>query len=733
MRLPAVFSLKNVRLGLKIGGGFAALVLISVALGGLAVVSMRGVSVDAERLDREIAPQISLATGIERSVLSTMFEMRGYALTGKENFWTQGAALMAETQTHLRAAEELAASSPHLSALKDNAAKAEAERQKYAGVNERIRALNAAMATDLAPMAELARTFDNACLDYRDGQESALYQAVNSGDPERMKGLKEVYGRIATVNEMMAARLEIQRAFYQAQALRQPSTFKEQLSRIDVIERASGELLAKAGDEAEKKLLETAQTVATAYGQGLGAYLDKWSELQDLNTELGAAGGRAMQAAKEISTAGVDQTRTIAAHAVAVLSRASETMLAGLAAAVVLGSLIGLVMTRGIVGPLKKGVEFARRVAGGDLERTFDVVQKDEIGQLAEALRTMVATLKAKIAEVSEQSRLAGLKAEEASRATAAAEQATRKAERARAEGMLAAADKLKDIVARLSSASEQLSAQIEQSSCGADEQSRQTGETAAAMAEMNETVVQVAKDAAQAADTADRSRKKAEEGAAIVAQVVAGIGEVERQALTMREDMTALGQQAQGIGQILNVITDIADQTNLLALNAAIEAARAGDAGRGFAVVADEVRKLAEKTMVATKEVGEAIRAVQGGTRKNVENVDRAGDRIRQATELAARSGQALSEIVGLVELTTDQVESMAAASGRQSSASGEINQALEAVNTISRETAEAMRQSAQAVAELANQSVLLQDIINEMQSEGQAGGTGGTGSGAA
>ena len=66
----------------------------------------------------------------------------------------------------------------------------------------------------------------------------------------------------------------------------------------------------------------------------------------------------------------------------------------------------------------------------------------------------------------------------------------------------------------------------------------------------------------------------------------------------------------AEGIGRIMNVISDIADQTNLLALNAAIEAARAGDAGRGFAVVADEVRKLAEKTMTATKEVGDAIRS---------------------------------------------------------------------------------------------------------------------------
>lgn len=80
---------------------------------------------------------------------------------------------------------------------------------------------------------------------------------------------------------------------------------------------------------------------------------------------------------------------------------------------------------------------------------------------------------------------------------------------------------------------------------------------------------------------------------------------------------MVGLGGQAENIGKVLGVINDIADQTNLLALNAAIEAARAGDAGRGFAVVADEVRKLAEKTMLATKEVGNAILAIQNSAQK--------------------------------------------------------------------------------------------------------------------
>jgi methyl-accepting chemotaxis protein len=180
---------------------------------------------------------------------------------------------------------------------------------------------------------------------------------------------------------------------------------------------------------------------------------------------------------------------------------------------------------------------------------------------------------------------------------------------------------------------------------------------------------------------------------------------------------MTTLGQQAQGIGQIMNVISDIADQTNLLALNAAIEAARAGDAGRGFAVVADEVRKLAEKTMAATKEVGDAISGIQDGTRKNILNVEQTVGKIDDATVLATKSGESLSEIVVLVDMATDQVRSIAAASEEQSAASEEINRSIEDISRISTETSGAMHQSSQAVVELANQSRVLGGLIEEMQ----------------
>ena len=329
---------------------------------------------------------------------------------------------------------------------------------------------------------------------------------------------------------------------------------------------------------------------------------------------------------------------------------------------------------------------------------------------MVQALKDKISEADSKTAEATELTKLAQHATEEANAAKL-------KAEQAKAQGMVEAATQLEKIVEVLSSASQQLSAQIQQSTSGAEMQSQRVAETASAMEEMNATVVEVSKNSAQAADFAGNARVKAVEGADIVERAVKSIVAVQQKSLDLKQDMSLLGEKAESIGQILGVISDIADQTNLLALNAAIEAARAGDAGRGFAVVADEVRKLAEKTMVATKEVGDAIGGIQAGTRMNLEHVEKSVADIEVATQLAGQSGTSLQEIVGMVETATDQVRAIATASEEQSAASEEINRSIEDINRISNETATAMEESSRAVSDLAEQIISLQQLIERMK----------------
>jgi len=395
-------------------------------------------------------------------------------------------------------------------------------------------------------------------------------------------------------------------------------------------------------------------------------------------------------------------------------------------AGILLVSLILFLIVRNMTAALSSIVGFASAVAAGDLKKTLAVSRQDELGSLSQALTTMVAKLKEMIDVSNEKTTEAQVQTDLARQATAQAHEARLMAETGKREGLQQAAQQLEQVVSVVTSTSEDLSTQIKHSSQGAEDLAQRMAETATSMEEMNATVLEVAQNASSAAGITDQARLKAQDGAGGVGRLVASIAKVQRHAEGLKGDMNALGQQAHDIGRIMNVINDIADQTNLLALNAAIEAARAGDAGRGFAVVADEVRKLAEKTMQATKEVGDAIQGIQQGTQLNVNNVEEAGKTIREATDLANASGSALQEIVDMVEHASDQVRSIATAAEEQSAASEEINRAIEQVNAISEETSRTMNHSAQAVAELASQSHVLMTLMKKLETEGK--GEGGT-----
>ncbi|SDK87332.1 methyl-accepting chemotaxis sensory transducer with Cache sensor [Maridesulfovibrio ferrireducens] len=372
---------------------------------------------------------------------------------------------------------------------------------------------------------------------------------------------------------------------------------------------------------------------------------------------------------------------------------------------------------KGLNKPLNRLVDFSSKVAGGDLDSSLKGQFSGEMEILKDSLEQMITSLKTKIGEanlLSEQSKEETFKAHEAK---AEAEAAKVAAESAKAEGMLEAADMLEGLVNDLSSASEELSAQVEEVTHGTDTQQQRISETAVAMEEMNATVLEVARNASEAAESADQTRQNAESGSAIVDNSVNSILAVNSHSETLKTNMDELGKQAEAIGTVMNVITDIADQTNLLALNAAIEAARAGDAGRGFAVVADEVRKLAEKTMVATKEVGEAINNIQAGANKNIESVESAAVAVEKATGFANESKQSLSQILELVQSTSDQVRSIATASEEQSNASEDINRAIEDIKVVSSETSEGMLQANQAIGDLARLASDLKHLIDKLR----------------
>jgi methyl-accepting chemotaxis protein len=257
----------------------------------------------------------------------------------------------------------------------------------------------------------------------------------------------------------------------------------------------------------------------------------------------------------------------------------------------------------------------------------------------------------------------------------------------------------------------------VELVSQGSEDQRARVESTASAMTEMNAAVMEVARSAGQAAEQAEMTRSKAHDGSELVEKVVDSIKLVNKVAATLQTNMQELGHQAENIGGVMNIISDIADQTNLLSLNAAIEAARAGEAGRGFAVVADEVRKLAEKTMTATHEVEANITAIQQSARTNVGEVGTAAKAVAEAMDLAHTSGDALTEIVKLASANSSVVASIAAAAEEQSATFEEINHAIEAISRIVASTSDGMAQANAAVQDLSKVAHELDAVMAELR----------------
>ncbi|QJT09385.1 methyl-accepting chemotaxis protein [Oceanidesulfovibrio marinus] len=378
---------------------------------------------------------------------------------------------------------------------------------------------------------------------------------------------------------------------------------------------------------------------------------------------------------------------------------------------------LALLISRSISKPLGAATAAAGEIAGGNFDVTLTATGHDEVTRLEQALSTMGATLRTNITEIEAKSAEAEEKARAAEVAKAEAEEARLRAESAMSEGMLQAAQRLDEVVRNISAASEEISAHADEINSGTQHQ-RERIETTA-MEEMNATVLEVARNASDAAMQGETVKSQAQEGADVVRGSIRAMDATRTQAGSLQESMKALEDQAASIGQIMNVITDIADQTNLLALNAAIEAARAGEAGRGFAVVADEVRKLAEKTMTATKEVGDSIAAIQRVADENVQAMDTAVSELETATEHSHRSGEALEQIVSGTEHSAEQIRSIATAAEQQSAASDEINQSIEEISNIAAETARGVAETTDALSQLASQAAALQNLIEELKTD--------------
>ncbi|NWC94237.1 MULTISPECIES: methyl-accepting chemotaxis protein [unclassified Pseudomonas] len=332
--------------------------------------------------------------------------------------------------------------------------------------------------------------------------------------------------------------------------------------------------------------------------------------------------------------------------------------------------LLAWLLTRSIVTPLRKALEAAEIIAGGNLTKVIEDDGKDEPARLLGALAAMQTNLRQTIQHI-------------AGSAT------------------------------QLASAAEELSAVTEEASKGLQQQNNEIDQAATAVNEMTAAVEEVARNAVSTSEASSQSNQAAREGRDRVVETVGAIQTMTQDVQNTAVMIEGLATQGRDIGKVLDVIRAIAEQTNLLALNAAIEAARAGEAGRGFAVVADEVRALAHRTAQSTQEIEKMVAGIQSGTGEAVHSMQQSNQRTQSTLEMARAAGVALEQITQSISLINERNLVIASASEEQAQVSREVDRNLVNIRDLATQSAAGANQTSAASHELSRLAVDLNGMV--------------------
>ncbi|QMV14005.1 HAMP domain-containing methyl-accepting chemotaxis protein [Vibrio spartinae] len=641
---------RNLRLGLKIGAGFATvLILLSIVLGA-SIYSLQSVS-DGISKYRDLARETNLSGRLQTNMLMVRMNVKDFLITRDTDDITSYQKYLAKMKGFLNEAKQ----SVHSPERKD----------LIEQVGQSINTYN----TTFNQVVELVRqrnALEKQLGIYGQEMRESIAQIIQSAYQEGNATL--TYNASQAQRAMLVGRLFVVK-FLQSS---QEEDFTIAITNMDAgLQDELSVLKQDLQGTPQQKLLNTF----------LKAHQDYLKDMRDINSLISQANGMINHTLDELGpqiaadvekvTQSVMQEQdTLGPQLKDSTTRSIEVTILLSVLAILLGIVASYLLTIVITKPVQKAVKAANQLADGDLTVNVGKTSKDETGLLLAAIQNTAVNLKQMITTISGAS-------------------------------------------TELASASTELATVTEQSSQSIIRQESETEMVATAMNEMTVTVHDVANSASQAAGAADQANQEAESGAGVVQRTITAIHSLSESVTQSSERLSEVEQEVHNISTILDVIRGIAEQTNLLALNAAIEAARAGEQGRGFAVVADEVRSLASRTQDSTQEIQNIIEQLQQGTQSTVAAMNQGKKQATDCVKQADETNETLQAIIHAISVINDMNMQIASASEQQSTVAESINENIVNVRQIAEENAVASDETRQSSGEIARLAEQLNQLV--------------------